>query len=88
MSVRLPGSGEVRGRFLIGSSFALPLYHGDRTREDYVQAGAVFLVIPRYNAAHRLTLGKSVVRFTPTEAGTVPFTCSMGARMGQFTVIH
>ncbi|MDO8559490.1 MAG: sulfite exporter TauE/SafE family protein, partial [bacterium] len=46
------------------------------------------MVIPRYKVAHRLTLGKSVVRFTPTESGVIPFTCSMGSKMGQFTVLN
>lgn len=45
------------------------------------------MVIPDYQIAHQLTFGKSVVQFTPTKAGTVPFTCSMGSRQGQFEVV-
>lgn len=45
------------------------------------------MIIPEYNIAHRLSLGKTTLRFTPTETGVVPFTCSMGSRMGQFTVV-
>lgn len=45
------------------------------------------LVIPKYNVAHLLSLGKSTLRFTPTESGTVPFTCSMGSRIGEFSVV-
>ena len=44
------------------------------------------LVIPDYNIAHLLSIGKTKVKFTPTKEGTVPFTCSMGSRMGQFIV--
>lgn len=44
------------------------------------------LVIPKYNVAHVLSLGKSTLRFTPTKEGTVPFTCSMGSRLGEFIV--
>ncbi len=44
------------------------------------------LIIPEYNVAHFLKLGKSVLKFTPTKSGTIPFTCSMGSRMGQFIV--
>ena len=44
------------------------------------------MIIPEYNVAHRLVLGKSILRFTPTRAGTFPFTCSMGSRLGQFAV--
>ncbi|MBI1970886.1 sulfite exporter TauE/SafE family protein [Candidatus Woesearchaeota archaeon] len=44
------------------------------------------MVIPKYGVAHALTLGKTVLKFTPTEEGTFPFTCSMGSRMGEFVV--
>ena len=44
------------------------------------------LIIPEYNVAQLLRLGKSVMRFTPTKTGIIPFTCSMGAKMGQFIV--
>ncbi|MDD5110482.1 MAG: sulfite exporter TauE/SafE family protein [Patescibacteria group bacterium] len=46
------------------------------------------LVIPEYNVAHRLSLGKTTLRFTPTNTGVVPFTCSMGSWQGQFTVVE
>ncbi len=45
------------------------------------------MVIPKYNVAHLLSLGKSTLRFTPTQEGTVPFTCSMGSRLGEFRVV-
>ncbi len=45
------------------------------------------MVIPKYGVAHLLSLGKTTLRFTPTEEGTVPFTCSMGSRIGEFKVI-
>lgn len=45
------------------------------------------LVIPEYNVAHLLKLGKSVLRFTPTREGRLPFTCSMGSKMGEFIVV-
>jgi len=45
------------------------------------------LLIPEYDVTHRQTLGKSVVRFTPTKEGTVPFTCGMGSKMGEFIVV-
>lgn len=44
------------------------------------------LVVPEYNIAHFLNLGKSVLRFTPTRLGVIPFTCSMGSKMGEFIV--
>ncbi len=45
------------------------------------------MIIPKYGVAHTLSLGKSTLKFTPTEAGTFPFTCSMGSKMGEFVVI-
>ncbi len=45
------------------------------------------LVIPDYDIAHKLTLGKSMLRFTPTKIGTSEFTCSMGSHLGNFLVI-
>jgi len=46
------------------------------------------IVIPEYNVAHLLALGKTTVKFTPDKEGVVPFTCSMGSRMGQFIVTN
>ena len=46
------------------------------------------LVIPDYNIAHQLTFGTSVLKFTPTKSGTIPFTCAMGSRQGLFKVIN
>lgn len=44
------------------------------------------MVIPDYNVAHYLKLGKSILKFTPTKTGVVTFTCSMGSPLGQFIV--
>lgn len=46
------------------------------------------MVIPEYNIAHRLAMGKSAVSFIPQKAGNFPLTCSMGARMGEIRVIN
>jgi sulfite exporter TauE/SafE/copper chaperone CopZ len=45
-------------------------------------------VIPEYDVAHLMKEGKSVLRFTPDRTGVVPWTCAMGARMGQFNVVE
>lgn len=45
------------------------------------------LIIPDYNVAHQFQQGENHIAFTPTRTGTLPFTCSMGSRMGQFTVV-
>lgn len=44
------------------------------------------IVIPTYNLAKKLELGENSIAFTPTEAGTFPFTCSMGSKLGTITV--
>lgn len=58
--------------------------------DDQIPLGGCMgvMIIPEYNLAHRLTLGQSVVRFTPTRTGTFPFTCSMGSPMGQIAVVN
>ncbi|MFH1400281.1 MAG: sulfite exporter TauE/SafE family protein [Nanoarchaeota archaeon] len=44
------------------------------------------MVIPKWGVAHQLSLGKTTLRFTPTEAGVFPFTCSMGSKYGDIRV--
>ncbi len=46
------------------------------------------VIIPDYDVAHFISIGKSTLKFTPTKEGVVPITCSMGSRMGQFTVTN
>ena len=47
------------------------------------------MVVPKYNVAQTLALGESnVVKFTPTETGTVKLVCSMGGPIGEFTIIN
>jgi sulfite exporter TauE/SafE len=48
---------------------------------------AAFLVMPKYNIRRDLQEGENVIEFTPTETGTVPFSCSMGMYRGSFTVV-
>ncbi len=46
------------------------------------------MLIPEYNIAHSLTtIGKSILKFTPTKEENLPFTCSMGSRLGYFNVV-
>ncbi len=42
---------------------------------------------PRLGIRQLLSLGQNVIEFTPTEAGTVSFSCSMGMYRGQINVI-
>lgn len=43
-------------------------------------------VIPDYNVAQPLKLGLNTIKFTPTRAGLVEMTCSMGIPMVEFNV--
>ena len=45
-------------------------------------------VIPQYNVTIPMKVGINKASFTPTEAGTLAMTCSMGGRMAQFEVIN
>ena len=46
------------------------------------------MVLPDYNVAHLLTMGKTTLKFTPTKTGVTPFTCSMGSKQGEFIVVE
>ncbi|MFA6005435.1 MAG: sulfite exporter TauE/SafE family protein [Patescibacteria group bacterium] len=45
-----------------------------------------YLVAPRMNVQQALKPGDNVIEFTPTENGTLPFSCGMGMYRGQFQV--
>ncbi len=36
------------------------------------------IIIPKYNIQQKLSVGDTVVEFTPTETGTIPYSCWMG----------
>jgi sulfite exporter TauE/SafE/copper chaperone CopZ len=59
------------------------------TVNDKVPLGGCMsvMVIPKYEVTVPFHLGENKVSFTPTEAGTVYGTCSMGSRMVRFDVI-
>lgn len=44
------------------------------------------IILPKYDVGQPLVLGKNTIRFTPTEAGEIFATCSMGSKMVRFTV--
>jgi sulfite exporter TauE/SafE/copper chaperone CopZ len=46
------------------------------------------MVIPDYNVAQRIPLGKTTLRFTPTQTGSTLVTCSMGNPLAEITVTN
>lgn len=44
------------------------------------------LIIPKMNIRKNLKAGENVIEFTPNEAGTIPFSCSMGMYTGIIVV--
>jgi len=44
------------------------------------------ITIPRLGVFQRLQPGSNIVEFTPTETGTLPFSCGMGMINGRFIV--
>ena len=44
------------------------------------------IVVPSLNISKNLTKGENVIEFTPTQKGTIPFSCSMGMYRGTFIV--
>jgi sulfite exporter TauE/SafE len=55
------------------------------SKDDYSCASNI--VMPQYNISKLLDRGENVITFTPTETGTIRFTCSMGMYTGNFEVI-
>lgn len=45
------------------------------------------IVIQKYNIQKKLETGDNVIEFTPTESGTVPFSCWMGMVRSKITVV-
>ncbi len=52
-----------------------------------VSGCASTLVVPTLGIKKDLTPGLNIVRFTPKQVGTIPFSCGMGMIRGSFTVI-
>lgn len=46
------------------------------------------MVIPDYDVAEKLPIGKTTLAFTPTETGSVLVTCSMGNPLAEISVIN
>ncbi|KKQ71777.1 MAG: heavy metal transport/detoxification protein [Candidatus Peregrinibacteria bacterium GW2011_GWC2_39_14] len=49
-------------------------------------ASSIFM--PKMNIRKYLEEGENVIEFTPTEEGTIKFSCSMGMYTGKFTIIN
>jgi len=45
------------------------------------------LIAPKLGIRKNLKTGKNIIEFTPTQTGTIPFSCSMGMYSGSFKVI-
>lgn len=44
------------------------------------------MIIPKMSVQKNLTSGENIIEFTPTESGTIPFSCSMGMYSGSIIV--
>ncbi len=47
---------------------------------------AASIVMPKYGINEVLSEGQNIITFTPTQTGTIPFSCSMGMFRGKFIV--
>jgi sulfite exporter TauE/SafE len=52
-----------------------------------VSGCASTLISPRLGITRSLAIGTNIIRFTPKETGSIPFSCSMGMIRGSFTVV-
>ena len=48
---------------------------------------ASVLLVPKFKIREFLKAGENTLEFTPTETGSIPFSCSMGMFTGTFNVI-
>ena len=46
------------------------------------------VLIPKYNIEKKLVAGDNVIEFTPTETGTVPYSCWMGMIKSTITIVN
>ena len=46
------------------------------------------IIVPKYNIERDLKSGENIIEFTPTETGTIPFSCSMGMYRGSFQIVE
>ena len=53
---------------------------------DYITGCTSKIIIPSLNITQALSKGDNVINFTPTEVGTIPFSCWMGMVRGKFIV--
>jgi len=51
-----------------------------------VSGCASSIVVPKFKIFKNLNPGLNVIEFTPTESGTIPFSCGMGMLQGRFIV--
>lgn len=45
------------------------------------------ILVPKYNIQKNLVAGDNIIEFTPTESGTVPFSCWMGMIKSKITIV-
>ncbi len=45
------------------------------------------LISPQIGVRQVLKSGENIIEFTPTQRGTIPFSCSMGMTSGEFKVV-
>ena len=48
---------------------------------------ASIIVMRKFGINRNLVQGENIIEFTPTDLGTIPFSCSMGMFTGSFTVV-
>lgn len=55
---------------------------------ENVNSCASVIVVPKLGITKNLELGENVIEFTPTDIGTVKFSCTMGMYTGVFSVVE
>lgn len=65
----------------------IPVVWTIKADEENINGCNKTLIIPKYNIQVDLKPGDNIIKFTPTDSGTIPYSCWMGMIRSQITVV-
>ena len=65
----------------------IPVKWTIQVKEGQINGCNGTIIVPKYNIEKQLVVGDNIIEFTPTESGTIPFSCWMGMIRSKISVI-
>lgn len=65
----------------------IPVEYNLKATDENINGCNATVVIPKYNVQQPLAAGDNILKFTPTESGTISYTCWMGMISGKIVVV-